>query len=296
MNISYLTREQRDFFVDMDPLQMMDWLEFPNTFALIATDRMEPAGEDVPMGLMICSVFKQFLIIDWLCVNADHRMQGVGEQLLLKAFEMAKNAGYGSIKAYINEEYGRELVCDRQKQYFKERLFEQEQKLFGEWLTDLRTLLLHPFFHRIGTASTRAVPFRRQSVTMIREGIAALANMRESAMLYDVNYMGDCYDPDLSCFLMDGEHVCAGLIVQCVGHDDLHGSTATLYPTLFCAGSEQEVRTLLFTAMQAACEKYDLRTDVRIVLTSGRYERLCKYILPSAHIGNKLLIANVSDL
>lgn len=56
MKISRMTREQKDFFLDMDPLMMMDRLDFPNTFALIATLQNEEAGEDIPAGLMICSL------------------------------------------------------------------------------------------------------------------------------------------------------------------------------------------------------------------------------------------------
>ena len=56
MKISRMTREQKDFFLDMDPLMMMDRLDFPNTFALIATLQNEEAGEDIPAGLMICAL------------------------------------------------------------------------------------------------------------------------------------------------------------------------------------------------------------------------------------------------
>lgn len=56
MKISRMTREQKDFFLDMDPLMMMHRLDFPNTFALIATLQNEEAGEDIPAGLMICSL------------------------------------------------------------------------------------------------------------------------------------------------------------------------------------------------------------------------------------------------
>ena len=304
MNISCLTREQRDFCVDMDPFQMMDWLEFPGTYALAATERNQTTGEDRPAGLMICSVNNQSLIIDWLCVSANYRMQGVGEQLLLKAFEMAKNAGFQTVKAYMNEEYGRDIVCHGQEQYFKERLFEQEQVLAGEWLTDLRTLETHPFFkqnHHKEKLSHKMLSFRKLPVAKIRESIACLVASQEAAVLYDMsNGIGNCYDPDLSFVLMDGERICGALVVQCIVQSTQYAGTDTgetvLYPVLFDSGSEQDVYVLLLEAMRTALTKYPPDTQVRVVLTNDRYERLCTYLMPRRRTANKLLIADVARL
>lgn len=288
--------------MDMDPFQMMGWLEFPGTYALAATDQKQTTGEDIPAGLLICSVSGQSLIIDWLCVSVNYRMQGVGEQLLLKAVEMAKNAGFQTIKAYINEEYGRELICHGQEQYFKERLFEQERKLAGEWFTDLRTLAAHPFFrHNQQTrkSGSSIISFRKLTTQKIRDGIAALAAMHETAVLYDMSHgIGSCYDPDLSYFLMDGEQICGALVVQCITQYTQYSESATgenvLYPVLFDSGSEQDVYVLLWEAMQTALKKYTMDTEVRVVLTNDRYERLCTYLMPERWIPNKLLIANVA--
>lgn len=303
MKISRMTREQKDFFLDMDPLLMMDRLDFPNTFALIATQQNEEAGEDILAGLMICSLQGRALIVEWLCVAAAYRMQGVGEQLLLSAFDMAAEGKLENICAYINDEYGRDLICAGQENYFRERLFEREQILPGEWLTDLRTLAAQPFFRRNPAASLQAVSLRKLSTTMIRDGVAKLAKMKEAAMLYAMNGSMDLFDADLSFFLLDGEKLCGGLLVQCVKRSlpDVHADIPVyltenvLYPVLFCAKSESEASTLLLSSMKAATEKYALDTDVRVILKSNIYEKLCTYILPESRIHSKLLIADVSE-
>ncbi|MDD6037311.1 MAG: GNAT family N-acetyltransferase [bacterium] len=303
MKISRLTREQKEFFLDMDPFLMMDWLDFPNTFALIATEKKEASAADVPMGLMICSLYDRSLMIDWLCVAADYRMQGVGEQLLVKAFEIAKQAKLDSVRAYMQEGYGRSLVCKGQEQYFAERLFEQEQALFGEWITDLRTLQNQPLFSRRMGNTGNAIPFRKLTTPMIKEAIAVLAASKDTAMLYDMSCGGgDCYDPDLSFLLMDEKQIRGGLIVQCVRHKIGESNEKTgiaseemiLYPVLFHAESEHDVSALLCESMQAACAKYAPETDVRIILTHERYERLCAYVLPKVRTDNKLLVADVN--
>lgn len=303
MKISRMTREQKDFFLDMDPLLMMDRLDFPNTFAVIATQQNEATGEDIPAGLMICSLQGRALIVEWLCVAAAYRMQGVGERLLLSAFDMAAEGKLENICAYINDEYGRDLICAGQENYFRERLFEREQILPGEWLTDLRTLASQPFFRRNPAASLQAVSLRKLSTTMIRDGVAKLAKMKEAAMLYAMNGSMDLFDADLSFFLLDGEKLCGGLLVQCVKRSlpDVHADIPVywtenvLYPVLFCAKSESEASTLLLSSMKAATEKYALDTDVRVILKSNIYEKLCTYILPERRIHSKLLIADVSE-
>lgn len=303
MKISRMTREQKDFFLDMDPLMMMDRLDFPNTFALIATLQNEEAGEDIPAGLMICSLQGRALIIEWLCVAAAFRMQGIGEQLLVSAFDMASEGKLENICAYINDEYGRELICAGQENYFRERLFDREQILPGEWITDLRTLVSRPFFQQNPPASSQAVSLRKMSTSMIRDGMSTLAKMRESAMLYAPNGNMDLFDADLSFFLMDGEKLCGGLLVQCVKRSlpDVHADIPVywtenvLYPVLFGARSEAAASTLLLSSMKAATKKYALDTDVRVILKSSIYEKLCTYILPEKRTNNKLLIADVSE-
>ncbi|MDD7643190.1 MAG: hypothetical protein PUK75_12095, partial [bacterium] len=205
--------------------------------------------------------------------------------------------------AYINDEYGRELICAGQENYFRERLFDREQILPGEWITDLRTLVSRPFFQQNPPASSQAVSLRKMSTSMIRDGMSTLAKMRESAMLYTLNGSMDLFDADLSFFLMDGEKLCGGLLVQCVKRSlpDVHADIPVywtenvLYPVLFGARSEAAASTLLLSSMKAATKKYALDTDVHVILKSSIYEKLCTYILPEKRIHNKLLIADVSE-
>lgn len=299
MKISRLTREQREYFLDMDPLMKMDWLDFPNTFALAATTQQN--GSDIPLGLMICSTQAHRLVIDWLCVSAAHRMKGIGEQLLLEAFTIAKNAGFGVVAAYIDEAYGRRQICGNQEQYFKERSFGSEHPLGGEWIMDLRTLAAQPFFHQKKNHQTtghipQVLPLRRMSVTMIRDAVLDLQARPHTATLYDMDGLADHFDPDLSFFLLDEGVLSGGFLVQCIGRDAVTMTESSLYPVLLHAGTEQNIRALLFASLQAAAAKYDMDTDVHVVLTDRFYERACIHILPDRRIGNKLLISNRFDL
>lgn len=298
MKISRLTREQRDYFLDMDPMMKMDWLDFPNAFALAATTQQN--GSDIPLGLMICSTQAHRLIIDWLCVSAAHRMQGIGEQLLLEAFSIARKSGLGVVAAYINEEYGRGLVCRDQEQYFMDRSFDSVHPLCGEWLMNLRTLAAQPFFHQQKHQPDtghvpQVVPLRKMSVAMIRDAVSDLQARPHTATLYDMDGTADYFDPDLSFFLMEDGQVSGGFLVQCIRRDAVTMTENILYPVLLHAETEQGIRALLFASLQAAVAKYDKDTDVHVVLTDWFYERACTHILPDRRISNKILISCIAD-
>ena len=56
MRITRLERDQRGFVLDLDPLMMLDRLEFPNAFALLAIESDAQTNDDLPAGPLIASV------------------------------------------------------------------------------------------------------------------------------------------------------------------------------------------------------------------------------------------------
>ena len=303
MKITRLTKEQKEFFLGTDPLMMLDRLEFPDSFALVATMQDETTKEDIPAGLMICSFCENSLIIEWLCIAAKYRMQGIGEQMLLAVFDMAVQGNLPCVCAYFNHEYGRELICSGEEAYFKERLFRKEQALPGEWFTDLRTLSSNPFFNGKTAGLPQPVPLRKLTGPAVRNGIASLSKIKGTAMMYPASGHSELFDPDLSFLLFSDDKVCGGILVQCVSRDlpearqgVLVRMTANvLYPVLFCAGSLPDAQALLYASLQAANAKYDPDTDVHIIMGHDTYTKLVTAILPKNHTPSNLLMADVAD-
>lgn len=304
MKIVRLTREHRAFFLDMDPFLMMERLEFPGSFALAALEEKEDIKGDLPAGLMICSLGEDRLMIEWLCVAAEFRTQGVGEQLLIAAFEAAERGGLQTVCAYMNQAYGRELVCPYEEQYLKERLFASGQELPGEWITDIRTMAAHPYLKQKPDILSQAYALRVLSAAKLREGIAVLAGMKTVAMLYPVSGNSALFDPDLSFLLLRGDEVCGGVLVQSVvaSGNEIRGDVSTpvtqeytLYPVLFCATSEREACFLLVNALQAAEKKYAPDTDIHVILRSSTYAPLLEKLLPGKRIQSSYLIAQVEE-
>lgn len=304
MKIAILREEQKDYFLDMDPLMMLERLEFPNTFALAATETNAQTTEELPAGLMICSLQSDSLIIEWLYVASQYRTQGIGEQLLLTAFQMAEQNQLSTVCAYINQEFGREQICSGEETFFKDRLFTEEQQLPGEWITDLRTLSEQPYFKQQPDSLPSVTPLQQMTRAKAREAIASLAALEQASMLYPAADQRAVFDEELCFLLISGGEVCGGILVQCISRHLYEISDDTivnsekqnvLYPVLFATNSALEETALLSSVMEAASKKYEPDTEIHIILRNDAYAGLMHAIMPENNPKSKLLIANVAD-
>ena len=75
---------------------------------------------------MICAKTDDCLIIEWICVAPSYRMQGIGGQLLSAAFDLAKQQQLPEVCAYVNREFGREMVCPGEEVFLGDHLFKKE--------------------------------------------------------------------------------------------------------------------------------------------------------------------------
>lgn len=304
MKIGRLSREQIDFFADMDPLLMLERLEFPNCFALAATETDMQTGEELPAGLMVCAKSDDRLIIEWIYVAPSYRMQGIGEQMLVAAFDIAKQQQLPEICAYVNREFGREMVCPDEEKFLGDHLFDKEQQLPGEWLTDLRTLSEQPYFKQQKEWLPIVTPLQQLTRAKLREALDSLASLEGAAMLYSAADAGAYLDEELSFLLSAKGEIRGGILVQCISRnlyetvDDTlvsAGKEQVLSPVYFCAQSVQEEKALLFAAMQAAVKKYAPDTEVHIICRSNSCDRLMHEVLPEGGTSSRLLIADVAE-
>ena len=304
MKIGRLTKEQIEFFADMDPLLMLERLEFPNCFALAATETDMQTQEELPAGLMICAKSDERLIIEWIYVAPSYRMQGVGEQLLVAAFDIAKQLQLPEICAYVNREFGREMICPGEEEFLKDHLFDKEQQLPGEWLTDLQTLSEQNYFKQQKELLPFVTPLQQLTRAKLREALDSLATLEGAAMLYSAADAGAHLDEELSFLISAKGEIRGGILVQCISRNlyetacdtlVLAGKEQVLCPVYFCAQSEQEEKALLFAAMEAATKKYAPDTEVHIISRSNICDRLMHEVLPEGGTPSRLFIADVAD-
>ena len=304
MKIGRLTKEQVDFFADMDPLLMLERLEFPNCFALAATETDMQTLEELPAGLMICAKTDDCLIIEWICVAPSYRMQGIGEQLLSAAFDLAKQQQLPEVCAYVNREFGREMVCPGEEEFLGDHLFKKEQQLPGEWLTDLRTLSEKSYFKQQPERLPFVTPIQQLTHAKMREALDSLASLEGAAMLYSAADAGAHLDEELSFLLSSKGEIRGGILVQSISRSLYEtvgdtfvqaGKEQVLCPVYLCAQSEQEEKALLLAAMQAAEKKYAPDTEVHIIFHSNICNRLMQEVIPEGGTSSRLLIADVAE-
>lgn len=302
MRIVRLTKEQREFFLGMDPFFMMERLEFPGSFALAALETDETTHTDLPAGFLICSLGRERLVIEWLYVAPVHRMKGVGEQLLLAAFDAAVSGSLKTVCASMNRMNQRELVCPEQELYFQQRLFLTRQELPGEWVTDIRTIASNPYFNRKMETNDQICYLRYLSGAKRSEYVTALA--ASVPVLYLVDKKSALLDADLSLFLFQDEKLCGGFLAQCVNTPIYEvtkgvilqtGERQTLYPVLFRASSKKVAGALLSAAVEAAQRKYEPDTAVHVILRDSNLAVLMENLAPGTHVESWFLTAQVQD-
>jgi len=304
MKILQLTKNQTELFADMDPLMMSEKLEFPGHIALGAVEREESTMEDIPAGLMICSLQEDHLVIEWLYIATEFRGQGIGEKFLLMAFEMAADGNLRTVCAYVNQEYGRNLVCVGEEDYFKEHLFTAEQELAGEWFVDLRTLSLQPFFkEKPDMGHYKLSSLAKLMSTQVREVMEILLHVEGVTTLYPMKKRSPFFDTDVSMLVYNKQEICGGMLVQSVPveySDIVDGKIAkktktVLYPILFCAKTEEAAKLLLYHVLQSVTEKYPKDMDFRIMLRNQEYKGLLNELFPMQQTKNKFLVADIAE-
>lgn len=302
MRIIRVLKQDIELFLDMDPLQMTDRLEFPDTFALAAVLEGKK-GEDDPAGIIICRDNGKNLEIEWLYVSGSHRKEGIGSRLLQEVFNMAIDKGYTQVRAYLTNEYGRALICAGEEGYLKERYFLETRELSGEWRLYIRDFIrkhpqLPPEKSRVQVRSLWEIPS-----TQRRELPKQLVSMQYAASLYSITDQLHLFDPELSRILYIDGRLAGGILIQAVTRKDLYikgenlirKEEVVLYPVFMCIGSTEGLRQLLYEAVNAAAGKYTPDTEVRVIMRKGQYAPLLERMFPGSRIVNHMLTAQIED-
>ena len=304
MRILWLTRKDEELFLDMDPLCMMERLRFPGAFALAAVQKQEGTKGEIPAGLAICRDTGESIIVEWLCVSEKYRRQGIGEELLAAVYDAAVQAGYTTVCAYLNREYGRELICAGEEGYLKDRLFTKTRPLAGEWITDICTLGNAVLLNGKEKAeNVRAVPLRTLTVGKRQEVLQLLKKEKQAEALYPVEENLQFLDADISFLLYEDGELAGGLLIQSIErmNAQIQGDTISnykeyvLYPVFLSASSTLSAKSLVSAVLKEAVKKYGAGCEVHILMEKGTYAPLLENLLPDLRISSWLLVASVND-
>ena len=273
MKIGWLKKNQRHFFVDMDPFLMLERLDIPGYFALAASKTDAAGAQELPAGLLLAVMKADRLVIEWIYVRKEFRMRGIGDGLMQAAFTVARQNGIRQVSAYVNEEWGRELVCPNEGLFLDAYGFTEKQPLAGERLTSIRELSEQ--LPRTNVTASRGimVPLQQLTRTQEEDALASLCALPQAQMLYPPVKGKALLDDELSVLLKSRGEVCGGLLIQCIARTryELIGGKLTqtkeqvLYPVYLCAETDDEAYMLFDAALQAAVKKYSKDTEVHIL-------------------------------
>ena len=251
MDIIRLEKEQLHYFKDMDPFALGDRLELNNYFAVGALVHNNTKNVDIPMGLMICSLIEQGLVIEWICVGERFRSYGIGEKLLITAFDLAAELGTGKIFAYINEYT--ETFTRSQLAYLKDRLFEEEYPVLGEWITTLSDIKAGPT--PSANDNVNAILFDKLPESGRNKALEEFAKLSNTIFIYPFELEDDCFDSKHSFLLFDGEKISGGLFTKKVKE--------TIYITAISIKSIEEGEELII-AFTNSYSEVDKDTPIRL--------------------------------
>lgn len=299
-----LKNEDIELFLDMDPFRMIERLNFPDTIALGAFDLNEETGDDVPMGVIVCTDSGEDICIEWLCVSVNCRGEGVGESLIAKAFEIAGEKGYKTISAYINDDYGRDSLCSGEQFYLNDKLFTEEKALGGEWIVDCDTILNSKALKDKGHSSNvRAIPLRALGAAERTKAIEIVSGGAHTSSLFYVAKNPKVIDADVSFVLTENGQISGGLLLQSIVRTNIYlegeklrrKKETVVYPVCMSIKSKIGLTNLVVDTLEAIEEKYGEETEVHFILHGEKYVPLLEYILPESRINAKFLIASVEE-
>ena len=158
MKIVSLNKKQLVYFKELDPFEFREKKDIDLTFKLGAVYEAEDDFEDeyweeyedeheedieedaqeepedgseegnLLAGLLLGTRKEDGFVILWLYVEPALRRKGMGEALLAEAFLEAEKAGLKQVAAVFPNDYGRELICKTEKEFFELHGFKEEKK------------------------------------------------------------------------------------------------------------------------------------------------------------------------
>lgn len=286
MKILKLDHTHVELFRWLDPWNCLERVEVPGYFAVGAA--LEEDEGDTPAGLMCCFETRNRVIIEWICTDPGHRNERIGEELLIKAYEIAAHLGKKQVGVLIEHSEDKEAFSKDAQTYFRERFFEEDETLPGLWklkLVDLRKL---PWFSDPGKIKVQ--PLRSVHPRSFREFINTPEAKLPGEMMCKSDLSGmdlEALDAELSRVILDGEEICGFFAV--IATDN------SLVPVALYAESEQETKALLVSSAKEAISSYDPGTDVSIISTDKRIGTLLDGIAHGKQIPAELFLADVSD-
>lgn len=286
IQIVSVKKQDSDYFSRLDPFERLSMLDIPGAFALAALD-YENGEVRAPVGLLTGLVNEHCLILSWIGVDSERQGQGIGEKLLLKAFDIADSNDIEILEELISSKYEMEQIAYSGKRFFEDRLFDVEKPIPMEYEGTIGDLNHLDFFQKDMEALPKPIALSTLSPAEIKQALRQIDAIGGAAKLYPVADAKDQLDWDLSFVYLDEGEAYEGLLIQKV--EDY------LLPVYFYSESDNESAGLLLHCVKAAAQKYGKDMDVEILSGSELVLSLMQSVFPGKKMEGKKLVARVES-
>ena len=283
----YNVRQQDvDVFKELDPIDRLILLDLPGGFALAAFTPGED-GIEVPSGLLVGIMDEQYMCISWIAVMPDVQGLGIGEKLILAAYDMADSVDIPRIDVLVSSEYDVQKISDVYMDFFRDRLFEKESPLPPEFIGLLGELQRLEFFKQDIKKLPKPTRLSSLSQDRINDCLAQLMEMKQAHKLCPIMDDRANIDTDISFVFVDGKEVFGALIVQ-----KLEGC---LIPICFYGESDRESAALAICSTMVAEKKYGKSIGVQIITRSDALSKFFNKLYSDKKAFGKVLTANLQE-
>ncbi len=271
-----LNRENSAVFSHLDPFEILSTLNNPNAFAIGGLIGDE---DEKPAALLVGMITRDHLMINWLAVDPDHQGHGLGEEMLLGAFDIADKSGIPKLLAVMGSNMMLEEFSKNGGDFFTERLFEREQPAMGWNFSGLEDIGKSKIFLD-DSKLPKPVPMSGFNSGKANGIIEKLMSRPETEEISVPANMKNLLDMDLSFVFMDDDSPCGALFILHV--DDF------LMPVLYYAESEREGEALIRCSYNAARSKYGKDQEIFILTISGASDAMHRKLLEPSGMGRCL--------
>ena len=284
MQIYRLRNEEKRYFDWMDPYGFLSRLALPHYFALAACVRGEDGG-DVPSGLLVGSIEEERIIVEWICVAPEIREQGVGDALLDKVFEIARENNFSQVGAGFIDDPDLKKAEEAALEYFRERGFWEDEDRPGEWNILVEQLGVTPYFKEDKQSFPATKTLSELSAGEVRNAIKTLGASDKASRLFDLTKCTADYDLKLSTVLIADDEPCGLFLV--IRADDI------CYPVFMYAESEREKKALILKAAKAARKELPSESVICLIAADDETADLAESLFPNEKTESVLLLADV---
>ena len=272
-----LKKVDAEFFRGMDPYERVRLISLPFCFAIGAIK--DEGEEKVPAGLLVASMSNETLIVEWLAVTPEYQWNGIGENLLCKAFQIALGNGISTVQTVIMPEYEKEVALKDAEEYFRERLFTGKTEIGGD-IEFMLSEAANASFLKKDNEKEGACRFLSDFTTAERKNIInKLSLIDNAAYTYSPELFIHALDTDISVVCLTGSTLEGGILI-CTADN-------TIYPLYIYAKSEAVSEAMMKTAIISAEMKYGRESTVFLMMRQAGTENTAEKLIgrrASAHL------------